>query len=60
MYDYLTAAEFEREMNKLKEKYANDPKTMHIEMDNLMISILRSRGFDIGCDIFEETRKLYA
>ena len=54
MNDYMTPAEFERAMKEIVEKYEAPSVGMHVAMDNLMLSVMRSRGFDAGCDIFEK------
>ena len=54
MNDYMTAAEFERKMKEIQEKYGTDYEGMRYEMGCLILAVLRSRGFDAGCDIYQK------
>ena len=64
----LTPEEFTKAMNDISDKLANPPKyrpyydeeDAHMEMDDLMLDLLRSLGYGDGVDIFENTNKWYA
>ena len=55
-------------MKDISDKLANPPKyrpyydeeDAHMEMDDLMLDLLRSLGYGDGVDIFENTNKWYA
>ena len=64
----LTPEEFTKAMKDISDKLANPPKyrpyydeeDAHMEMDDLMLDLLRSLGYGDGVDIFENTNKWYA
>ena len=64
----LTPEEFAKSMKDISDKLANPPKDnpyydeedTHMEMDDLMLDLLRSLGYGDGVDIFENTDKWYS
>ena len=64
----LTPEEFTKSMKDISDKLVNPPKyrsyydkeDAHMEMDNLMLDLLRALGYGDGVDIFESTDKWYS
>ena len=62
--DMITAAEFEREMKKIKAELDNksdlkDFEKAHVDADNLLCKVLKSLGYDAGVKVYEELEKFY-
>ncbi len=53
-------ASFTIKMELLKANHQNDPKTFHVEADNLMCDLLEKLGFFLGVKTFREAKKWHA
>lgn len=58
--DFITPAEFEDRMMKIKQSYSDDPEMAHRLMDELMCDVLIEHGYSVGVKTFKETSKWYA
>lgn len=56
----MTPEEFYEEMLRLKMEYSDDEELVHINMDGVMLELLRSLGYGAGCDVFDSTSMWYA
>lgn len=53
----LTPEEFEERMIYIRNEYLDDWEMSHKEMDDCMIELLCSLGYEAGCEIFITTPK---
>lgn len=53
----ITPKEFADLMNELRTTYCDDEEALHIEMDKLMMNVLRSLGYSEGVEIFDAADK---
>lgn len=59
----MTPEEFAERMDHIQETFymnEDDLETCHNYMDKAMVELLRSLGYDKGCDIFQNTPKWYS
>lgn len=59
----MTPEEFAKRMANIfgyTSKAFYDQEGAHIDADDLMLELLRSLGYDEGCDIFDRSPKWYA
>ena len=60
----ITPEEFAQRMADIFDYKKHDPyydqESSHYEADNLMTELLRSLGYEKGCDIFDNESKWYA
>lgn len=58
MKEIMTAEEFAKKMEKLSTIY--DVEERHLQMDYLLIEVLRQLGYNKGCDIWVQTDMWFA
>ena len=58
----LTPEEFAQKMQQVHDKYdgSKDREAPHVEMDELMLTLLTDLGYGEGCKIFTKEDKWYA
>lgn len=56
--DRITPDEFANRMRKIAD--IGDTEGGHLDADDLMVQVLRSLGYDAGCDVYDSMRKWYA
>lgn len=47
-------------MKDIAWKNGSDPEGAHVDMDELMVIVLRQLGYGDGCDVFDNQHKWYA
>ena len=55
----MNTKEFYENMRLIKEKYKNDPEVLHLEMDNLMCTLLKDLGYGDGIEVFNSCEIFY-
>lgn len=53
----MTPQEFAAEMSLISIKDGWDIERMHMEADELLITLLRQMGYTEGCDIYEKMER---
>lgn len=56
----MTPDEFFEKMIQAKERFDNDPESVHVVMDGIMCNLLESLGYGEGVIVFDHTYKYYA
>lgn len=56
----MTPQEFKEAMQKISDHHGGDPEGCHSLMDDLMLKVLSTLGYNDGVQIFNSTTKWYA
>lgn len=56
----MTPEEFEKEMIRIREAFADDIENLHIEQDVLMAALLYSLGYEKGIDVYKNSPAWYS
>ena len=56
----ITPEEFAKAMLDIRDKCGKDVEQCHSLMDELMCSVLKENGYEVGVFIFEHTDKWYS
>lgn len=56
----MTPEEFEKEMIRIREAFADDIESLHIEQDALIAALLHSLGYEKGIEIYVNSPAWYS
>lgn len=56
----MTPEEFEQKIMELKEQCGGDEEIAHIKMDELILDLLKSLGYEKGVEIFNSQSMWYS